>query len=320
MGVLSRKLKGRAWQLRQRTIERFDPLLSELETQTGQTIPCNRDGIVLLRFAEDDDEDGWRKMQAQRHEQGYPLELWDRAQTLAHCPQLTHPTLCGAVYSPRDRQVNPVALTRACLTAAAQNGVEIRYGVKIDEITSLEPNQPILRCGAEMLAVDAAIVTAGLGADSLSAHHEIRPVLGQAWRIRLPETLGQPEFQPVVSGHDIHFVPLGHGEYWLGATVEFEPERIAPQTVFTDPPPHPVENAVTRALWQGAIALCDPIQEAEILSHWSGWRPRPQNQGAPILEPLRDQPHVFVASGHYRNGILLAPATAEVVRDWVMGL
>ena len=49
------------------------------------------------------------------------------------------------------------------------------------------------------------------------------------------------------------------------------------------------------------------------MRHWSGVRPRPQGQGAPVIKPLAGYENVILATGHYRNGVLLAPATAMVV-------
>ncbi|MEM6592536.1 MAG: FAD-dependent oxidoreductase, partial [Cyanobacteria bacterium P01_C01_bin.73] len=52
------------------------------------------------------------------------------------------------------------------------------------------------------------------------------------------------------------------------------------------------------------------LAEAEILSTWYGLRPRPQGQAAPIIQPLEGYCNAILATGHYRNGVLLAPATA----------
>jgi len=124
-------------------------------------------------------------------------------------------------------------------------------------------------------------------------------------RVQMAEPLGNPEFQPVITGQDIHLVPLGAGDYWVGATVEFEPGESLPH-------PEPLE-----AVWQGAIALWPQLTTANRLSSWSGLRPRPVNRPAPIVERLAGYHQVILATGHYRNGVLLAPATAQMVREFV---
>ena len=66
---------------------------------------------------------------------------------------------------------------------------------------------------------------------------------------------------------------------------------------------------------QGVYSLYPRLQEADVLRTWSGTRPRPQNRPAPVIEALADYNNVILATAHYRNGVLLAPATAERVRQ-----
>ena len=64
-----------------------------------------------------------------------------------------------------------------------------------------------------------------------------------------------------------------------------------------------------------AIAFCPELKQATILKTWSGKRPRPEGIPAPIIEKLTGYSNVLLATAHYRNGVLLAPATAlEVAR------
>ncbi|MCY7282629.1 MAG: FAD-dependent oxidoreductase, partial [Cyanobacteria bacterium CAN_BIN43] len=61
--------------------------------------------------------------------------------------------------------------------------------------------------------------------------------------------------------------------------------------------------------------LYPALADGTILQTWIGLRPRPHNRPAPIIEPLSGYRKVFLATGHYRNGVLLSPATALIVRD-----
>ena len=133
----------------------------------------------------------------------------------------------------------------------------------------------------------------------------IRPVLVQANKLKLDCHLGHPNFQPVVTGNDIHIVPLGNQKYWLGATVEFPTESGA-----SNPDAHSLEQ-----LKQEAIAFCPELNTATILKTWSGNRPRPEGISAPVIGKLSGYENILLATAHYRNGVLLAPATAlEVVK------
>jgi glycine/D-amino acid oxidase-like deaminating enzyme len=119
--------------------------------------------------------------------------------------------------------------------------------------------------------------------------------------------MGNTEFQPVITGNDIHVVPLGNSEYWVGATVEFP----------TDSGKVLADGDRLQAVWHGAIEMCPDLKNATILKTWSGLRPRP-DRPAPIVERLSGYTNVWVATGHYRNGVLLAPATALAVRNAIV--
>lgn len=330
MGVVSQKVKGNAWAMRHASMQRYSTLIPELEALTERSIPVNRQGILLLQFA--DDLTIWETLAELRHQQGWQLELWSPEQVSDRCPHIATAHLTAAVYSPQDCQVDPTALTLALVAAAQQNGVEFDFNTTVTGLSShpIEPSaqppsahsEPLQRCcqlytNKGSLSPDWVVVSAGLGSthllQSLSTQPststlQIRPVLGQAVRLKLDVPLGDRTFQPVITGNDIHLVPLGNGEYWVGATVEFPPET---GDVTADP-------AQLERVMAEAIALCPALANATILKTWSGLRPRPQNRPAPVVERLTGYKNVILATGHYRNGVLLAPATAEKVKGAIV--
>ena len=132
----------------------------------------------------------------------------------------------------------------------------------------------------------------------------MEPVLGQALELELAD---QPNWQGpdwqwpgAVVWRGINLVPRpdlqGGKRLWLGATLE------------------PGTNACPDALaalrgWGNADL--DWLHRATVVRQWQGHRPRPSQRPAPLLEQL--EPGLIMASGHYRNGVLLAPASAEWV-------
>lgn len=318
MGAISKKVKGRAWQLRQGSMQRYETLIPELETITGHKIPFNRQGILMLCFA-GEELASWQELIKTRQSQGWQLELWDTKQVQSQCPQLSKDRIVGAIYSPQDRQVEPTALTQALLAAAQRNGVKVNLGVRIEGVESITSEGSNLQTccqiytDAETLEVDWLVIAAGLGSSQLvsffsedySSSHTIKPVLGQALQLRLAGLMGHPDFQPVITGDDVHIVPVGEGDYWVGATVEFP--DVQGKVV--------AQPALLENVRQQAIAFCPALAQATIVRTWSGKRPRPEGRPAPIIEPLPGYRNVLVATGHYRNGVLLAPATAEEVRE-----
>lgn len=135
--------------------------------------------------------------------------------------------------------------------------------------------------------------------------------MGQAIKFKLDKSLGNSDFQPIITANDIHIVPLGNQEYWLGATVEFP----------TDTGVNIADAELLQKVYQDEIAFCPKLKTATILKTWSGKRPRPEGIPAPIIGNLSGYSNVLLATAHYRNGVLLAPATAlEIVQIILAGV
>jgi glycine oxidase len=135
MGIISQKVKGRAWNFRKESISRYHNLIPELEKITKSKIPHNSQGIVKLLSAEDDLAK-WEQLVATRTEQEWQLELWNARKITTQLPQINRQFTGTAVYSPQDLQVDPVALTNALVTAAKKNGVKFHFDRSIESITA----------------------------------------------------------------------------------------------------------------------------------------------------------------------------------------
>ncbi|MFN4875616.1 MAG: NAD(P)/FAD-dependent oxidoreductase [Aphanizomenon sp.] len=336
MGIISSKTKGIAWRMRESSIQRYTTLIPELEAITGRKIPCNRQGIVMLlsENLERPLESGvevlseWEQLREIRQSQSWELQIWDQEQLQKYCPQVNDPQIIGAVYSPQDLQLNATALTLALVDAAQRNGVNFKFGVSVTGTETPPPPPPtplhikkglgearkcnFIETTEGKVTADWFIMSAGLGSTALTAQLDqivnIRPVLGQALYLSLGHSLGNPDFQPVITGNDVHIVPMGNGDYWVGATVEFpnEQDQIPPNQELLD------------AVRQQAIAFTPDLATAKVLRTWSGLRPRPEGRPAPIIDKLPGFTNVLLATGHYRNGVLLAPATATAIREMIL--
>lgn len=330
MGIISHKIKGNAWKMRQASIQRYETLIPELEALTGRQIPFNRQGILMLLVTNQEPGNleelaNWEKLVEIRQSQGWHLDIWDAVQLQSRCPQLSVEKFTGAVYSPQDRQVDPTALTHALVDAAKGNGVTFQFGLTVNEVKSKLDSSNTSVCHqiyttSGKLDCDWLVVAAGLGSSLLTASLkqpiDIRPVLGQALHLRLESPLGNPDFQPVMTGDDVHIVPVGQGEYWVGATVEFPTPSIG-QGGWD----HLVADAAKLdVVMQEAIAFCPALAEATVMRTWSGWRPRPEGRPAPVIGLLPGYSNVLLATGHYRNGVLLAPATAQAIRESIVAV
>lgn len=316
MGIISHKVKGRTWRLRRDSITRYHTLIDELRDATDGPVSYNAQGILSLCF-DAEKRPKWESLQNKRAEQGWSLEIWSPQQVAERCPHLDISTLAAGIYSPQDGQVDPTELTHALVQAATQNGVEFRMGVEVTGLRCDRTGQGRLSLTDADLSADWILLSGGIGSSALMRQSPepvpLIPVFGQAVRIAVPQTLGALDFQPVINGHDVHLVPHGNGQYSLGATVEFPalPETASLESFQPD-------ATLFEQLWQTARDYCPALTDAETVRSWHNLRPRPQGQPAPVIQPLAGFNNVTVATGHYRNGVLLAPATAALVKAQIL--
>ncbi len=302
MAVISQQLDGEGVNLRLQSLQHFQSWIPRLEDRLGRCLPVNRHGI--LRLLQPDEASKWSAVVSHRQQAGYHLHYLtiDEVNTLQpglHCA-------AGGIYSPQDRQIDPRLLTHALIEAARSYGAQFQFhqpvtGIKIqaDRINAVYTSHLTISAGVVVIA--AGLGSAGLGS-LFNLQIPVQPVKGQAVQVYSPTTL----LKPVITQGDSHLVPLADGSLWIGATVEFEAQVSSPTLSGFQ---HLVNQALT---------LCPELAQAELRSHWSGQRPRPSGQRAPILgfSPLHR--NVVLATGHYRNGVLLSPITAQITADLIL--
>ena len=216
-------------------------------------------------------------------------------------PALGHLTLCP-VYL-KERSVDPRALTAAALKAARHRDVDIASGTAVTEV--LLADGRVSGVGTDRSSYSAPVVVncAGAWAGQLPPlQFPTRPVKGQM--LSLAGT-ARDLVRHVIRAPEIYLVPRSDGRILVGATLE-----EAGYDKRTD-------AATIQRMRQAAIRLVPALAEARMLEAWAGLRPgSPDN--LPILGATRS-PGYFVATGHFRDGILLTPVTAQVMAQMVTG-
>lgn len=300
MAISTQKSSGPVVDLRLASLARFNELVSGLEEQLGYSLPVNRQG--LLRLISEGDWGQWDEAIAARQAAGHVLNPLSREDIAALQPELEWNA--GGLHSPGDRQIDPRAFVQALVRAAKQNGAQFLFNEPVTRLKTERGRINALYTPNETVSASHFVVAAGLGSarfsDQLGLDIKVAPVKGQAIRIRPASPL--PYGPPITDG-EINIVPLADGTYWVGATVEFQP------TI-----PTPTLGGMQQLMEQ-ATTLLPVLKDAELVSNWAGMRPRPLGQRAPILGRSPMHQNVIVATGHYRNGVLLAPITAAVVKD-----
>lgn len=192
--------------------------------------------------------------------------------------------------------VDPRLLVRAALAAARRLGVEFRENTAVKEIRSVGNEvEVITSCG--MFAAGTAINCQGAWSGA-----PVRPRKGQMLYL---QPAGKDLLQHVVHAPDAYIVPRSSGNILVGATVEdvgFD-KSVSPSTI-------------DDLLRSGAKYLPE-LASAPVVESWAGLRPGTPDD-LPILGPT-GKAGVYFASGHFRNGILLAPITAKIMANLVTG-
>jgi glycine oxidase ThiO len=303
MGVASQRTTGDALELRLKSSSLFEPWITQIESDIHRSLPVNRNGI--LHILDPGELSDWQDTLEHRKAAGYRLDYCVQDQIRTLQPGL-RPEIRDAIYSPQDRQLSPQVLTHALIQAARQRGVQFFFHQPITQVKTIPGRVNALYTSDYTISPGLVIVSAGLGSSPLSELLGLRiplqAVKGQALRVYTSAiSLG-----PVVTEKDFYLVPLPDGSIGIGATVEFQAHNSQPTL-------QGIQSLLTQA-----IHLCPALAQAEILSTWSGSRPRPTSQRAPILGCVPSYSNLMVATGHYRNGVLLAPITAQIMADLVV--
>jgi thiazole synthase len=208
----------------------------------------------------------------------------------------------GGWWYPEDAQVDNRALAQVLRTAAESLGVELKDSITVEgflqqqgEVAGVQTNIGVKRAAHYVLAT-------GAWSNQLLPL-PVSPRKGQMLRVRIPEVSSELPLRRVLFGENIYIVPRRDRSIIIGATSEdvgFTPGNTP---------------AGMQTLLQQAISLYPQLQNYPIQEFWWGFRPATPDE-LPILGPSHCQ-NLTLATGHYRNGILLAPVTAALIADGI---
>ena len=233
---------------------------------------------------------------------GLPLEWISAAETRRREPHLAG-KLAGAVWSPQDHQVDNRKLAVALRIAAERAGAAIHENTPVKEVAIKGPRaHGILLVDGTRIEADVVVLAAGAWSRSISGvanelRPPVRPIKGQMLALRMDPA--RPLINHVVWAPGVYLVPRRDGRLIVGATVE---EKAFDTTLTAG-------GVLT--LLDAAWRTIPSIEELPIEEMWVGHRPGSRDD-APILGrgPVD---RLIYATGHHRNGILLAPITADAI-------
>jgi len=292
---------------------RWPAFAADVEAAGGAPVGYRTEGTLAVAF-DDDDLAVLTELRAYHERLGLPGQRL-RGRECRELEPLLSPRIRGGILVESDRQVDTRALTAALLAAAERAGVAVvrRRAAHLDLDAAGERAVGITLTSGETVRAGVTVLAAGCWSATLpglpaEVRPPVRPVKGQILRLRASDPAA-PRLTCTVRGlrrgRSIYAVPRADGRVVVGATVE---EKGWDTTVTA---------GAVRELLEDATEVVPALGELELAETLARLRPGTPDNG-PILGASA-LPGLVLATGHYRNGVLLTPLTADVVAGVVVG-
>jgi glycine oxidase len=292
--------------LSKESLRLYPEFVRAIEESSGKPVDCTRKGTLQI-FTGALAEAERNAMLAEHRELGLASEAISLSDARKLEPALNR-AVRAVVHLPEEESVDPRLLMDSLLAAAANRGVEIRSGFSVTSlIEDGDRCAGVLAADGEKIESKHVIIAAGCFSGEIAgaAGKRIpsiptRPVRGQMLALRQTHLT----LRNVLRSERGYLVPRSDGRIVAGSTSEDAGFHKS------------VTAGGMRKIVEAGLELCADIGAAEILETWSGLRPGTPDD-LPILG-LTDVEGLILATGHYRNGILLAPVTARLAKEWVI--
>jgi glycine oxidase len=239
-------------------------------------------------------------------EEQLALSRWNNAVCLSAeqlCERIPHvaSSAFGAYLFKEDVHVHPEKACLAFCEAAKSLGAAVSEQAQVDEITALHGGYQVHN-GSSVITAQHVVITGGAASSELIPGLQMTAVKGQcmqldAMGLRLPYTLFYK---------GCYVVPRPDGTLVVGATMEHG---------ITDLQTTDAGNLALNAI---AERFIPGLSHHPVVNRWAGMRPKTVDD-LPYIGQVPGKENMYIAAGHFRNGILLAPATACLIRDLIIG-
>ncbi|MEU8732666.1 glycine oxidase ThiO [Streptomyces tendae] len=293
---------------------RYPEFAAELTELTGHDLGYRRCGTLAVAL-DSDDRAHLRELHALQQRSGLESE-WLSGRECRRLEPMLAPGVRGGLRVDGDHQIDPRRLAHALLAACEREGV-VLHRVWAERLTVGRGDRAtgVVTADGTALAAGQVVLAGGSLSGRLAGVPEavlppVRPVKGQVLRLTMPGTgvrapLLNRTVRAVVRGNHVYLVPRENGELVVGATSE----ELGWDTTVT--------AGGVYELLRDAHELVPGITELPLTETRAGLRPgSPDN--APLLGPTALD-GLLLATGHYRNGVLLTPVTGDVMADVLAG-
>ncbi len=291
------------------SLRRYPEFLARVESISGQRVPSASNGTLELFFAATGVSQRDHLLQ-QHAALGLPAEGISLEAARYLEPSMGS-EISAVAWLPKEQTVEPRALVNAVIAACQRSGVEFRLSQPVTSLTIRGTTCDGVTASGEQIHARHVIIAAGgfcseigmgrgSGSRRIANFAPTHPVRGQMLALRHPNV----HLTRVLRSEKAYLVPRLDGRLIAGSTLEnagFD-KRVTPEGM--------------RKILEGVLEMVPALHDSEIVESWGGLRP-----GTPDELPIIGKASIeglLVATGHYRNGVLLAPATAGIIRDLIV--
>ena len=285
----------------------FPSFADSLKEETGMDVELDKTGTLYLGFTAEDEHELRQRYEWQASE-GLPVEWLSRGEARKLEPSISRKTRC-ALRFPNDWQVENRRLAEALVSANQKLGVRLITECEVKALCAEDGRVTGVESSSGSISAPVVVLAAGAWTSLIQSTGtplpkiDVEPVRGQMLCF---------ETQPPISQHVLYsswgyLVPRRDGRILAGSTTEF---------VGFDKDLTIDGVSEIRAM---ALEIAPVLDDSPLVDSWSGLRPCAQD-GLPVLGPHEEVEGLFYATAHYRNGILLAPITGELIADSVTGV
>ena len=285
------------------SLRAYPNFVAALRDETGMDAELVGPGMLRVAMTEHDDDSLCAAFAWQRAG-GHRVERLS-GEDVRRLEPAVSPETMSAILSPEERHVEPRRLVRAVALAAANRRVRIVEGAQVTGLDRTGARVDTVHTVAEKFACGTAVIAGGAWTQEigvwLGASFPIAPVRGQILSL-----LGlRPLFRHTIYTHSGYLVPKADGRIVVGATEDRAGFDARPTA------------RGMAALLSMAPTLVPDLAELPFDTAWAGLRPA-SSDGLPILGLIRECENAYIASGHFRNGILLAPITGQLLAQAIL--
>ena len=277
----------------------YPDLVVQLQDESKLDCELIKSGLLVVDQTEKERALSWAERWAENVQ-----PVADRQTVLSIEPVLSD-EIEQALWMPDVMQVKNPKIIKALRASFDRLGIAYREHASVHEIIVKDGRVTGVRVGDEMLGADRVIVAGGAWSAGLIdavQHVDIEPVKGQMIMFK-----GEPDLVKRIVLSDGHYIiPRHDGRVLAGSTLE----RAGFDKTTSD--------SALDALRKTASALVPVLDSLPVERQWAGLRPGTEN-GVPYICAIDDVEGLYLHAGHYRNGIVLGPASVQLMTELVLG-